>query len=181
MLYFFILISFAAKPSKIPSDAKVGKELFQQYCQGCHGQLEAETSKKETSNKETSDSKSPELKSSKKMEETDTHKQVPSTNTSTNEKSQSSETISPTDMNKENVSKENVSKDNSDSMLVLSTMVSSEIRINSGQIVPSITNTTYSEEDWLNWVLEGRGMMPSYNQVFHATDALKIKAYLDGL
>ena len=169
MLYFLILISFAEKPSKIPSDTKVGRELFQQHCQGCHQLPESEDSTVKNSDSEQQDFHNSEVATDENLSN-DTPEEDSNIKTSQQKES----------LQKESLQKESHEK-NSEPSIPLRSLSSNEIHIINGQSIPSITTTTYSNEDWLKWVLQGKGMMPSYSQVFHATDALKIKAYLDGL
>ena len=151
LLYWFVVTSYAAKPSKIPSDTKVGKELYEQYCQGCHGSID----KPDPSSKESSEDTS-------KIEQNNSQKTShPESETDTKSPSQNHNTL---EHPKE-----------------LRSTLSKDIVIIGQHVIPSIESTTYSKDVWLMWVLEGKGMMPAYNQVFHATDALKIKTYLDGL
>jgi hypothetical protein len=58
---------------------------------------------------------------------------------------------------------------------------SSAIEIRGLQDIPSLKDKEYSQEEWIEWVLEGKGIMPGYSEILHSTDAIKIKTYLDGL
>ena len=59
--------------------------------------------------------------------------------------------------------------------------LSSPIELKGQKEVPSLLDKSYSENEWMTWVLLGEGMMPSYSEILHSTDAIKIKTYLDGL
>ena len=161
MLYFMILTSFAEKPSKIPSDTKVGKELFQQHCQGCHQLPKSEDAVVNNANSQHLDSQNSEIATDENIS-----------------------SDSPEDSNMQTSIKDPLltnQEDNRKEIIPLLSVSSNEIHIINEQSIPSITSRTYSNEDWLTWVLQGKGMMPSYGEIFHSTDALKIKAYLDGL
>ena len=152
IIYLTIASLYASKPSKIPSSPKVGQELYEQYCSGCHGKVDKEEEDKEDEN--------------------------------ANEKSENvrTENIKTQNTNPPATLSKQTQPSGLDTLAVLSKKsLSSPIEFNGKKEIPSLFENSYSEKEWIKWVLVGEGMMPGYSEILHSTDAIKIKSYLDGL
>ena len=164
IIYLTIASLYASKPSKIPRDPKVGKELYEQYCSGCHGQVKQENDNKENDNKENDN---------KENDNNDMNSEFE------NERIKESKTQN---INKHRSQSKEIQPNGLDTLSIFSKQsLSSPIALKGQREVPSLLENSYSENEWMKWVLVGEGMMPGYSEVIHATDAIKIKVYLDGL
>jgi len=167
IMYLTIASLYASKPSKIPSSPKVGQELYEQYCAGCHGTVGEEDQGKEDQGKEDQGKKDKE-KDNLEISEESKDQQIEDSNAkNTNEQTGQSN------------SKKITSLDTNP--LLSKQSLSSPIELKDPKEVPSLFDRSYSESEWITWVLLGEGMMPSYSEILHSTDAIKIKIYLDGL
>ena len=167
IIYLTLASLYASKPSKIPSSSKVGQELYEQYCAGCHGTVGEENQGKKKQGKEDQEKKDKE-KDNLEISEKSKDQQI--------EESNAKNTNEPTDTSR---SKKIT---NLDTTAFLSKQsLSSPIELKGQKEVPSLFDKSYSENEWMTWVLLGEGMMPSYSEILHSTDAIKIKTYLDGL
>ena len=157
IIYLTIASLYASKPSKIPSSPKVGQELYEQYCSGCHGIVGEENQEKKDKEKDNLE-----------ISEKSIDQQI--------EESNVKNTNEPTD------TYDSKKITNLDTTTRLSKQsLASPIAFKGKKEIPSLLDKSYSENEWMTWVLLGEGMMPSYSEILHSTDAIKIKTYLDGL